>query len=195
MGIATATPIITFTGGTETTAYPNSMDGYNFFTTDNPLQITSLGHWDSGGDGLNESHQVGIWNANGTTLLTSTILPAGVVGTLDSGFRFVSIEPIVLSANTEFLIGSYTGSRGDPTIRFTTATTSSEIILGSTRYDTSGFFTAPLGTQGVGFDDGYFGPNMNGNAAPIPEPATMLLLGTGLVGVAGAARRRKKNQV
>ncbi len=49
----------------------------------------------------------------------------------------------------------------------------------------------PTTWASLGFDYDFV-MAVNGDVAPIPEPATMLLLGTGLVGVAGAARRKKK---
>jgi hypothetical protein len=35
--------------------------------------------------------------------------------------------------------------------------------------------------------------NLIGKVAPVPEPATMLLFGTGIAGLVGSLRRRRNN--
>ena len=62
------------------------------------------------------------------------------------------------------------------------------------------FTVASSGTYDIGFA-AYGNPNSLGgfidsvslNTSPVPEPATMLLFGTGLAGLAGVTRRKKKD--
>ena len=62
------------------------------------IAITALGVYDYGGDGLTNSHAVGIWSNDGT-LLASTVIPAGTAAPLIDGYRYSSITPVLYSTS------------------------------------------------------------------------------------------------
>ena len=66
-------------------------------------------------------------------------------------------------------------------------------------YVEEGFIGAPTGPFSLTmvaeiFHAGDYYTSIDAAVSPVPEPTTMLLLGTGLVGLAGVSRRRKANK-
>ena len=68
---------------------------------------------------------------------------------------------------------------------FTYATTDTNLRLGFGTYLDEGIENESWGIDNVLITDNY-------NIAPVPEPATMFLLGTGIIGMAGVMRRKTK---
>ncbi len=59
------------------------------FTVSQSITVTALGAFDDSQDGLNESHDVGIWDSLGNSM-GSTTVAAGTVDPLVNQFRYSS---------------------------------------------------------------------------------------------------------
>jgi hypothetical protein len=82
------------------------------FTPTSDLVVSALGFFDYLGDGLEENHEIGIFNATGN-LLVYTVVPAGNAVRLDDDFRYVDISPLTLEAGETYTIAAFLTTQAD----------------------------------------------------------------------------------
>ena len=192
---AQATPIVGVTFPNDGTTFQPGFTNLGYsFVANVATNVVSLGVWDQDSDGLLNSHDVGLWASDGT-LLASTVVGASTAGILDSGFRFTDISPVPLMAgHTYYVAALFTCGNLCPddlaVFDPTSVLTAPQITYDSRRFVPAATLVFPAL---VGFGTtGYWGGNvrLDASAQPVPEPTTMLLLGSGLAATFLRRRRR-----
>jgi hypothetical protein len=162
------------------------------FTANQSIDVTKLGVWDAGADGLLASHTVGIWNSSGGLLGSTTVL-SGVASpsagaTIQGGiFRYQPVTAIHLNAGSQYVVAGLFNDNDEFIFEATSVTAVPQITYITERFSAnSSGFVFPTDTGGR---PGLFGTNFAFGA--VPEPATFGLVGIALA-MSMSVRRRTK---
>lgn len=176
-------------GGLSANTSSGNTYGWSFNVGATNLQVSGLGIWDNGQDGLIASHPVGVWDNSGT-LVASTTVEAGTAAPLVGEFRVETLNsPVILSANAIYTIGTlYLGDDSFQNTFATAPTVSSDINSLQPRFANGGTLAEPTASFG---SVPYVGPNFQYTAVPEPASSWFFLAG-GIVLLGIKFRRARK---
>ncbi len=162
---ASPIPAATFPAQAGATDVGEASTGW-WFEPRTDIQVTHLGYYDDGGDGLLHDHPAGIYDDETKRLLAHAVVRRD--GPLEASFRWVKIKPLTLKAGRTYIVAAYAMPPFDPEVADPDGLTwASEIEVGTNIYVDATKLQYPTTL----YNRLYLTPNFKFRVVPVPVAA------------------------